>query len=153
MVDPVGARIWAYRGLFAALILTLAAIGLPTTSGFTGEFLVLLGAFHAAWPQYYEQGLTYPLILASAAVLGIVLGALYMLRLVRRLLFGETHAPEADGGVLRDLGLREKAILTVLVAAVFYIGVFPNDFLQKTEQAAIEYQERVWPARAGEGGQ
>ncbi len=134
------------------MILTLAAIGLPTTSGFTGEFLVLLGAFHAAWPQF-EAGATYPLVLVSVAVLGIVLGALYMLRLARRLLFGEARAPEAEGGTLRDLGLREKAILAALVAAVFYIGLFPNDFLQKTEQAVIEYQERVWPARAGEGGQ
>jgi NADH-quinone oxidoreductase subunit M len=124
------------------MLLTLAAIGLPTTSGFTGEFLVLLGAFHAAWPLY-EQGVTYPLALASAAVLGIVLGALYMLRLARRLLFGEPRAPEIETGRLRDLSPREVSILVVLVAAIFYIGLFPNDFLQKTEQAAIEYQERV----------
>jgi NADH-quinone oxidoreductase subunit M len=132
------------------MLLTLAAIGLPTTSGFTGEFLVLLGAFHAAWPLY-EQGLTYPLVLASAAVLGIVLGALYMLRLARRLLFGEARAPESEGGTLRDLSLREMGILAALVAAIFTIGLFPNDFLQKTEQAVIEYQQRVFPERAGEG--
>src|SRR4029434_3161904 len=59
-------------------VLTLASIGLPTTSGFTGEFLVLLGAFRAAWPLHTE-GSSYPLILASTAVLGVVLGALYML--------------------------------------------------------------------------
>ncbi|AGA33605.1 NADH-ubiquinone oxidoreductase chain M [Thioalkalivibrio nitratireducens DSM 14787] len=134
------------------MLLTLAAIGLPTTSGFTGEFLVLLGAFHAAWPQF-EQGITYPLALASAAVLGIVLGALYMLRLVRRLLFGGPRAPEADGGVLRDLSLREMGILGALVAAIFYIGLFPNGFLQKTEQAVIEYQQRVLPAQGGEDRQ
>ena len=45
-------------------VLTLAAIGLPTTSGFTGEFLVLLGAFRAAWPQYAD-GSAYPLVLAG----------------------------------------------------------------------------------------
>jgi NADH-quinone oxidoreductase subunit M len=129
------------------MILTLAAIGLPTTSGFTGDFLVLLGAFHAAWPQF-EQGVSYPLVLASLAVLGIVLGALYMLRLARRLLFGEARAPVAG---LRDLSLREAGILGVLVVAVFYIGLFPNDFLQKTEQAAMEYQERILAARGGEG--
>jgi len=137
----------AYSVFF--MILTLAAIGLPTTSGFTGEFLVLLGAFHAAWPQF-EQGLNYPLALASTAVLGIVLGALYMLRLARRLLFGGPRAPGSEG--LRDLSLRELGILVVLAAAIFYIGLFPNDFLQKTEQAAIEYQERVLPARAAEVG-
>ena len=138
----------AYSVFF--MLLTLAAIGLPTTSGFTGEFLVLLGAFHGAWPLY-EQGLIYPLALASAAVLGIVLGALYMLRLVRRLLFGGSRAPKAEGGTLRDLSLREMGILAALIAAILYIGVFPNDLLQKTEQAVIEYQQRVLPERAGEG--
>jgi NADH-quinone oxidoreductase subunit M len=51
---------------------------------------------------------------------------------------------------LRDLSPREVSILVALVAAIFYIGLFPNDFLQKTEQAAIEYQERV-SAPVGEG--
>ena len=134
------------------MLLTLAAVGLPTTSGFTGEFLVLLGAFHSAWPQF-EQGLSYPLVLASAAVLGIVLGALYMLRLVRRLLFGDSRAPGAEEGMLHDLSLRETGILGLLVAAIFAIGLFPNEFLQKTEQAVMEYQARVLPARVGEGAQ
>jgi len=70
-----------------------------------------------------------------------------MLRLARRLLFGEARAPVAG---LRDLSLREMGILGVLVLAVFYIGLFPNDFLQKTEQAAMEYQERILAARDGE---
>jgi NADH-quinone oxidoreductase subunit M len=131
------------------MILTLASIGLPTTSGFTGEFLVLLGAFHAAWPLY-EQGMGYSLGLASLAVLGIVLGALYMLRLARRLLFGAARAP-VDG--LRDLDRREWTILAIIVAAIFYIGLFPNGFLQKTEQAAIEYQQRMVPGDAQERGQ
>jgi len=131
----------AYSVFF--MILTLASVGLPTTSGFTGEFLVLLGAFNAAWPQF-GQGVSYPLVLASLAVLGIVLGALYMLRLARRLLFGEARAPVAD---LRDLDRREWSILALVVVAIFYIGLYPNDFLRKTEQAAIEYQDRVLPAQ------
>jgi NADH-quinone oxidoreductase subunit M len=131
------------------MILTLASIGLPTTSGFTGEFLVLLGAFHAAWPLW-EQGMGYPLGLASLAVLGIVLGALYMLRLARRLLFGAARAP-VEG--MRDLDPREWTILAIIVAAIFYIGLFPNDFLQKTEQAAMEYQQRMLPGDGQERGQ
>ena len=67
----------AYGGLAKLLpvysvflaVLTLAAIGLPTTSGFTGEFLVLLGAFRAAWPQY-AQGTAYPLFVSASAVAG-----------------------------------------------------------------------------------
>jgi len=128
------------------LILTLAAIGLPTTSGFTGEFLVLLGAFTAAWPLY-EQGVGYPLALAALAVLGVVLGALYMLRLARRLLFGAVQTPVA---VVSDLDLREKLILTTLVAAIFVLGLFPNHFLQKTEQAARDYQEQMLYTPDGE---
>ena len=70
----------AYGGLARILpiysvffgILTLAAIGLPTTSGFTGEFLALLGAFVAAWPLH-QQGNSYSLIVSVSAVLGVVL--------------------------------------------------------------------------------
>ena len=74
----------AYGGLAKILplyalfftILTLASVGLPTTSGFTGEFLALLGYFVAAWPQY-GRGDAFPLTLAVVAVSGVVLGALY----------------------------------------------------------------------------
>jgi len=125
------------------MILTLASIGLPTTSGFTGEFLVLLGAFGASW-QAYEQGVTYPLVLAVAAVGGVVLGALYMLWFAQRFLFGATKAPEAQ---LRDLSFREEAILAAIVVAVFAIGLFPQEPMSKTELAAQEYQMLVGTAR------
>lgn len=125
------------------MLLTLAAIGLPTTSGFTGEFLVLLGAFNAAWPQYLA-GVSLPLYLAALAVLGIVLGALYMLRLARRLLFGPEQAPTAS---LPDLNFREKSILVIILLAVFYLGLFPHEPMQKTEAAAAAYVERMQAAR------
>jgi NADH-quinone oxidoreductase subunit M len=121
------------------MILTLAAVGLPTTSGFTGEFLVLMGAFNAAWPLY-EAGITWPLVLACTAVLGVVLGALYMLRLAQQFLFGESRAPHQP---LVDLNLREKLILAAIVAAVFALGLFPDSFMHKTELAAREYQQLV----------
>jgi len=93
--------------VFVAL-LTLAAIGLPTTSGFTGEFLVLLGAFTAAWPQY-ERGVAYPLVVSASAVAGVVLGALYMLSFAQRFLFGAVKAPHQP---LRDIDFREKLRLS-----------------------------------------
>ena len=127
------------------VLLTLAAMGLPTTSGFTGEFLVLLAAFQSAWPQYL-LGDPWPLVMAAAAVLGIVLGAWYMLRLVRCLLFGSTQAPETPAPVL-DLDGREKSILVILVAAILALGVAPQPFLQKTEAAAQVYSERLQQAR------
>jgi NADH-quinone oxidoreductase subunit M len=119
------------------MILTLASVGLPTTSGFTGEFLVLLGAFNAAWPRFLG-GETYPLVMSAAAVTGVVLGALYMLRLAQTFLFGEAKAPHAP---LKDLVWREKLILVAIVAAIFALGLFPDEPMRKTELAAKEYQQ------------
>ncbi len=121
------------------MILTLASIGLPTTSGFTGEFLVLLGAFKASWPLHVA-GDSLPLVLAGSAVLGVVLGALYMLRFAQSFLFGKAKAPHEP---VTDLNLREKLILAAIVVAVFALGLFPNEPLSKTELAAKEFQQRV----------
>ncbi len=128
------------------MILTLASVGLPTTSGFTGEFLVLIGAFNAAWPVH-EVGVSWPLVLVCLAVVGVVLGALYMLRLVQHMLFGKVKAPHQP---IADLGLRESLILGAIVVAVFAMGLFPNSFLQKTEVAARDYQHWVMPQRTDE---
>jgi NADH-quinone oxidoreductase subunit M len=127
------------------MILTLAAIGLPTTSGFTGEFLVLLGAFTAAWPLH-AQGSSYPLIASVSAVAGVVLGALYMLWFAQRFLFGAAKAPHQP---LVDLGLREKAILASIAAAVFALGLFPDEPMRKTELAARQYQQWVAVKKTG----
>ncbi len=125
----------AYAVFFG--ILTLASIGLPTTSGFTGEFLVLLGAFGAAWQQHV-QGSSLALVLASTAVGGVVLGALYMLWFAQRFLFGAAKAPHQP---IVDLDGRERAILGIIVAAVFVLGLFPDDALRKTELAARQFQQ------------
>ncbi|HQR10839.1 MAG TPA: NADH-quinone oxidoreductase subunit M [Casimicrobiaceae bacterium] len=126
-------------------ILTFAAVGLPTTSGFTGEFLVLLGSFGAAWSQY-QQGATYPLVVSASAVAGVVLGALYMLWFAQRFLFGAAKAPHLP---LADLGLREKFILTTIVVAVFALGLFPAEPMRKTELAAREFRQLVTVERTG----
>jgi NADH-quinone oxidoreductase subunit M len=131
----------AYSVFF--MILTLASIGLPTTSGFTGEFLVLLGTFGASL-RAYEQGMTYPLVLAVGAVLGVLLGALYMLWFAQRFLFGAAKAPELH---LRDLTFREGAILAAIVVAIFALGLFPREPMGKTELAAREYQMLVGVSR------
>ena len=137
----------AYGGLAKVLpvysvffmILTLAAIGLPTTSGFTGEFLVLLGAFNAAWPLHVA-GNSVPLVMAGLAVTGVVLGAMYMLWFAQRFLYGAVKVPH---GPVIDLNARERAILATLVVAVFWLGLFPQEALRKTEVAARQYQQWV----------
>jgi NADH-quinone oxidoreductase subunit M len=121
------------------LLLTLGAIGLPTTSGFTGEFLSLLGAFRAAWGAW-EAGVAWPLWLVGFAVTGVVLGALYMLWFAQRFLFGKLKAPHLP---LADLSTREAAILGAIVVAMFALGLFPDEPLRKTELAARQYQQLV----------
>jgi NADH-quinone oxidoreductase subunit M len=126
-----------YSVFFA--ILTLASIGLPTTSGFTGEFMALMGAFNAAWPLH-EAGYSLPLWLAAIAVTGVVLGALYMLWFAQRFLFGKERAPHQP---FTDLDVREKLILVAFVAAIFWLGLFPQGPLAKTEGAAREFRALV----------
>ncbi len=128
------------------MLLTLASVGLPSTSGFTGEFLALLGAFNAGWAELPHA--TWPLALAATAVLGVVLGALYMLRLAGRLLFGPARAPHLP---LAGLSRREGAILTALVAAIFLIGLAPGPMLEKTEASALEIQSILNAARPAGG--
>jgi NADH-quinone oxidoreductase subunit M len=141
----------AYGGLAKALpvysvffmILTLAAIGLPTTSGFTGEFLVLLGAFNSAWPKHLA-GDSAPLVFAVIAVSGVVLGAMYMLWFAQRFLDGTTKIPH---GPVLDLNRREKLILATLLVPVFWIGLAPDEPMRKTEGAALHFQRLVGSAR------
>jgi NADH-quinone oxidoreductase subunit M len=106
---------------------------------------VLLGSFGASWQQY-EQGSTLPLFLSASAVTGVVLGALYMLWLAQRLLFGAVKAPHQP---FADLDSREVAILGIIVVAVFALGLFPDEPMRKTEIAAKEFQRLVSTPRTG----
>ena len=128
------------------MLLTLAAVGLPTTSGFAGEFMVLMGSFDTAWPLY-QQGHPASLVLAASAVLGVVLGAWYMLWFAERFLFGAARAPHQP---LVDLDRRERLILAAIVLVVFAIGLYPEPLLQKTELAARQYQSYLLGAPAAE---
>lgn len=97
------------------VIFSMASIGLPGTSGFIGEFLVLNGSFaYNSW-------------IAFLATTGVVLGAAYMLYLVRRLIFGELD--KDDVKAMPDLSLREKLIFAPLIAVVLWMGIYPNSFL------------------------
>jgi len=104
-----------YAGLFG--IVVMSSVGLPMLNGFVGEFLILLGTFKAA-----------PLV-AVAATLGVILAAVYLLWMFRRVMFGPVENPENRG--LIDLGLREKAILVILLIPIFWIGIYPETFLRR----------------------
>jgi len=122
--DRIHSReITAYGGLVTRMpryalvfmIFMLASVGLPGTSGFVGEFLVLMGAFKVStW-------------LATLAATGVILGAVYMLYLYRRVIFG-TLDKESLKAIL-DLSPREIAVFAPLVILVFWMGIYPASFL------------------------
>ena len=112
------------------MLFVLASIGLPGTSGFIGEFLVILGAFQKNS------------FIALFAAIGIILGAIYMLYLYKKIIFGTLENEKLKE--ILDLNLREKLILYPLVLAVIIIGIFPNIFLDpmrmSIEQIIINYE-------------
>ena len=130
-------RILDYGGLasvtprFAVifLITTLSAIGLPFLNGFIGEFLILQGA--------YSQSVFY----AGFAGLGIILGAVYMLNLYRRIFFGETDKEE--NAEMKDLDGRELAFLLPLVVLMVLLGLFSPWLTNIIEPSVVRWLELV----------
>ena len=96
------------------MLFTMASVGLPATSGFVGEFLVLVGMFQANH------------VFALLAASGMVLGAAYALWLYRRIVFGELTKPELKK--MTDLTLTEKLSFAPLVAIVVWMGIYPQPF-------------------------
>ena len=98
------------------MIFMLGSVGLPGTSGFVGEFLVIIGAFK------------YSSFVVIGAASGIVLSAVYMLYLYKRIIFGVIENEKLNE--ILDLNLREKTILIPLAIAVIIIGILPNIFIE-----------------------
>ncbi len=124
-------RMPAYAFVFMCLM--LASVGLPGTSGFVGEFLILLGTFRVS---------TLECFLAATA---LFLGAMYMLYLYRRVIFG-TITREDLRGIL-DLSPREKAVFAPLLLLVLWMGVYPNSFLAPIRASVDPLVERVAAAQ------
>ncbi|MCB9029624.1 MAG: NADH-quinone oxidoreductase subunit M [Deltaproteobacteria bacterium] len=114
---------------FLFLVFTLSSIALPLTNGFVGEFLILYGSFQ-----------TFPLI-TIVAVSGVVLGAIYMLTLYLKTMFGEID--EAKNGSLTDVNTRELVTLLPLLFMVFYMGIFPQKMLSMIEPSVVSYIQMV----------
>jgi NADH-quinone oxidoreductase subunit M len=98
------------------MIFMLGSVGLPGTSGFIGEFLVIVGAFK------------YSSFVVIGAATGIVLSAVYMLYLYKRIIFGVITNEKLSK--ILDLNNREKTILIPLALAVIIIGILPNIFIE-----------------------
>ncbi|MCK8782816.1 NADH-quinone oxidoreductase subunit M [Roseomonas sp. NAR14] len=110
------------------MLFTMASIGLPGTAGFVGEFLVIVGAWHASpW-------------LAFGAALGMILGACYMLWLYRRVIFG--RITRDDLRALLDLSPREYAVFAPLILLTLWMGVYPQSFLSFFEVSVAALIQR-----------
>ena len=100
------------------MVFTLGSLGLPGTTGFIGEFLILLGTFKVNF------------VVATIASLGVILGAAYMLWLYRRVVFGEITNTEVNK--LVDLNKSEMIILSVLAIVSIFFGFYPDPLLSTT---------------------
>ena len=116
-------------GIFTAffLIVTLSSIGLPLTNGFVGEFWILNGTFLSG----FGWGRAYAVI----ATLGVVLGAVYMLWMVKRVFWGPVN-PDPESGTQHlhsDLNFREVAVMLPLVVLILWMGIHPRTFVAASE--------------------
>jgi NADH-quinone oxidoreductase subunit M len=116
---------------FAAffMVFTMASVGLPGTSGFVGEMLVLIGAYSASpWA-------------AIGAATGLVLGAAYMLRLYRHVMFGEVASKEI--AAFKDASRLEWAYYLPLVIMVIGLGVYPSIISKSLSPSVLQLIEQM----------
>jgi NADH-quinone oxidoreductase subunit M len=120
---------------FALVVLMLAAVALPGTNGFVGEFLSLAGAYKVS---------TWATLIATT---GIILGAGYMLYLYRRIAFGPQV--NADAAAISDVNGREMWLLAPIAVVVLWMGVYPETFLapiRRDVATIVARVERAAPA-------
>jgi NADH-quinone oxidoreductase subunit M len=103
---------------FAAffMLFSMANAGLPATSGFVGEFMVILGA------------VKFNFFIGMAAAVTLILGAAYTLWMYKRVIFGEITNPQV--AKLADIGYREFLILALLAICVLAMGLYPYPFTE-----------------------
>jgi NADH-quinone oxidoreductase subunit M len=122
------------RYAFMFMLFMLASVGMPGTSGFIGEFLVMVGVFKAnTW-------------VAALIATGMVLGAAYMLWLYRRVIFGKLTKSELMD--ILDLNPREVAIFVPLAVLVMWMGVYPSSFIEIMAPSVSNLIENFEIARA-----
>ena len=112
--------------VFAALFMVFAMsnVGLPGTSGFVGEFMVILSAFKANfW-------------IAFAAALTLIIGASYTLWMYKRVFYGEVSSEKV--ATLKDVSWLEWSVLMMLVLAIFLLGFYPESLL-RVMHASIDH--------------
>lgn len=117
--------------IFAVLfmIVTLSSVALPGTNGFVGEFLILMGVYQVKK------------VFAIIAGTGVIFGAVYMLWMFQRVMFGPIKNEENKN--LKDLSIREIIVMAPIIIAVFVMGIFPNLFLSKMDASIKAFLTQV----------
>jgi NADH-quinone oxidoreductase subunit M len=115
------------------VIMALANISLPLTNSFVGEFLMFNGIFNS-------EATKYNILFAALAGLSIILGAVYTLNMIQKIIFGNTSSLTEK---TYDINLNEKIALGLLVLIIFSFGVFPQPLLNITEGFADGILKKV----------
>jgi NADH-quinone oxidoreductase subunit M len=139
-----GLKAVAPRLVAAFLLITLASVALPGLNGFVGEFLILLGSYHGLFDPANA-----PIYTAIAAT-GVILSAVYMLWMFQRVNYGPITNDKNRG--LRDLSIREWAVIVPICAAAILMGVLPGLFLKPMEPAVRKTIEQVVGKRSMNAG-
>jgi NADH-quinone oxidoreductase subunit M len=116
---------------FASLFMlfAMANCGLPATSGFVGEFIVILAAVQ------------FNFWIGLLAATALILGAAYTLWMYKRVIFGAITNDHVRA--LTDIGAREFAMLALLGAATLYMGVYPKPFLDVMHASVVDLEKHV----------
>jgi NADH-quinone oxidoreductase subunit M len=117
--------------IFATIltIVALSSIGVPGTNGFVAEFLVMVGSFR-----------TFPYATTIAAI-GVILAAAYLLWALQRIIYNPLDKPENAG--LTDLNWREIGLLTPILLAILWLGVYPAPVLRRMETSTTHFVQTV----------
>lgn len=125
---------------FFLVFTALASAGLPTLSGFPGEFMILLGTFTASSPLDgvvnvpWLGGIRLAQVLTVLAATGVILAAVYLLWMVQKVLFGPLQDPANER--ISDMSGREIAVMLPLAVLMIVLGLFPGLFLKGIEPSA-----------------
>src|ERR1043166_2318515 len=127
---------------FATLfvIASLSSIGLPFLNGFVGEFLILIGTWTSA-------AISHPYIFTMLAGTGVIWAAVYMLWMLQRVVFG--NVANNENARLKDLNAREVGLLVPLLFLMFFMGVYPRVFLDRSKASVEAVRARVSGKQAG----
>jgi len=126
----IGSKLPVYSGIM--IFFSMAALGLPGMSGFISEFMIFVGAFSAVNK-----------VMVGISVLGVVLGAAYMLRMVQRIFLGEFDKKRWGG--LTEINLREIFCVAPLMLLTLWIGIYPkplNQLMSATLESLVNLMAR-----------